>query len=408
MHVASLRYHYSPAVALARQTLLWFREIGFQQGNNERGASEATAEMIFRDMYIPDIVAFISKRVKTKKPPPEQQKAIKRWASHPHPLSDEYILPLATHRRPTLTSILPSALTPTVKTALLGSATPESVQTKVTQQTTSDLARLIYRNTVTTPDRHVGLIAPTASEWIDALEGAFSNSPFPAEISETVWVAILARALHTCRIQWIPGTDRGRMVHTRIIRLQNRELEPPPATAPPGSVKRQVQEAAIATEMHKARKQDVINIGYPIPFQTIPDKIAEGFERSITIIKDPPIKQHYRLARTVLEGFLGRKECDLMLMIALTFAASSELPYAADDLRTNPGFIVAAVGKDNKGKDTQLGAVALIVRMLWVLDPDSFPQTAKQQAVTGALSIREMTKKIGMNTSTSVRSVQQS
>ncbi|RFN43493.1 hypothetical protein FIE12Z_12270 [Fusarium flagelliforme] len=406
MHVASLRYHYSPAVALARQTLLWFREIGFQQGNNERGASEATAEMIFRDMYIPDIVAFISKRVKTRRPPPEQQNAIKQWASHPHPLSDEYTPPSSPRtRRPTLTSILPSALTPTVQTALLGSATPETVQTKVTQQTTGDLARLIYRNTLTTPDRHIGLIAPTASEWIDALKGAFSNSPFPAEISEKVWVAILARALHTCRIQWIPGTDRQRMVHTRIIRLQSRGLEPPPATAPPGSVKRQVQEAAIAAEMRKAREQDVINIGYPIPFQTIPDNIAEGFERSISFIKDPPIKQHYRLARTVLEGFLGRKECDLMLMIALTFAASSELPYA-DDLRRNQGFIVAPGGKDKKQKESQLGTIALIIRMLWVLDPDSFPRTARQQAVTGALSIQEMTKKIGINTYTSIRSIQ--
>jgi len=407
MHVASLRYHYSPAVALARQTLLWFREIGFQQGNDERGASEAIAEMIFRDMYIPDIVAFISKRVKAKKPPAAQLKEIKRWASHPYPLSDEYILPLATYRRPTLTSIRPSALTPTVQTALLGSATPDNRQTRVTRMTTRDLARLIYDNTPTTPDQEVRVIAPKASEWIGVLEGAISNSPFAADISKTVWVAILARALHTSRIQWIPGTDRQRMVHNRIIRLQSRELEPPPATAPPGSVRRQVQEAAIAKEMRRAREQDAINIGYPIPFRTIPDNIAEGFERSISIIKDPPIKQHYRLARTVLEGFLGRKECDLMLMIALTFAASSELPYVGD-LRTSKGFIVAPSSKDSKNKDTQLGAVALIVRMLWVLDPDSFPQTARQQAVAGALSIKEMTKKIGMNISTSIGSIRQS
>jgi len=65
-----------------------------------------------------------------------------------------------------------------------------------------------------------------------------------------------------------------------------------------------------------------------------------------------------------------------MLIIALTFAASSKLLYVSD-LCISKGFIVAPSSKDSKNKDMQLGAIALIVRMLWVLDLDSFLRTVR-------------------------------
>ncbi len=80
---------------------------------------------------------------------------------------------------------------------------------------------------------------------------------------------------------------------------------------------------------------------------------------------------------------LGDPLCDLIILLALTMASSTETPQAKGKKQ---GFCTG------KRKDPDILAANMVTRMLWYLQPSKFPWTKDDR---GILCIKEMTKKVG-------------
>ncbi|KAJ9651742.1 hypothetical protein H2201_009261, partial [Coniosporium apollinis] len=61
MHVAALAFHYGPEVAASRHSHVWFRELGGMSIGGPFGAARYLEEL-FRDMWIPQMTAFVRYR----------------------------------------------------------------------------------------------------------------------------------------------------------------------------------------------------------------------------------------------------------------------------------------------------------------------------------------------------------
>jgi hypothetical protein len=132
--------------------------------------------------------------------------------------------------------------------------------------------------------------------------------------------------------------------------------------------------------------RQVIHFGCSIPFQRIPDVIARGFEKQEkTLINDARVMEHYQLARSCLERCLGDPLCDLLLMIALTFAASSKTPTIR--FHTRPFDV-------GRQRDPGVLVANLVTRMLWFFRPQDFPWDEDEGQV---LRISEMARKTCKN-----------
>lgn len=59
MHIPALAYHYGPAVAASRHSQLWFSELGGQRIDGAGGLA-AFLNQVFRDIWVPETIAFIS------------------------------------------------------------------------------------------------------------------------------------------------------------------------------------------------------------------------------------------------------------------------------------------------------------------------------------------------------------
>lgn len=94
------------------------------------------------------------------------------------------------------------------------------------------------------------------------------------------------------------------------------------------------------------------------------------------------ILEHYHVARNCLERSLGDPLCDVLLMLVLTFSASSVTPTVA---ARSHHFEAGA------RKDPGLFAASMVTRMLWFLHPEAFPWERDDGMV---LCVSEMTKKI--------------
>lgn len=95
--------------------------------------------------------------------------------------------------------------------------------------------------------------------------------------------------------------------------------------------------------------------------------------------------EHYQQARVCLGQSLGDPLCDLMLIIALTFAGSSITPQVAKGEQRFSGA--------TKRKDLVLLAANMVTQMLWFLKPHAFPWDKDNGSI---LRILEITKKIGI------------
>jgi hypothetical protein len=99
MHVASLGFHYGPEVAVGRQNLVWFRDLGGQSILGPAGASHFLEEL-FRDLWIPQMVAFVRHQLRrpsqSSDPQPLQEKlaVVEAWSHSVHPFSWRYSPPL--------------------------------------------------------------------------------------------------------------------------------------------------------------------------------------------------------------------------------------------------------------------------------------------------------------------------
>jgi hypothetical protein len=104
MHVASLGFHYGPEVAASCHSLIWFRDLGAKSISGPAGATRFL-EDLFRDLWIPQMVAYISHQLQYRPSltaggeasradleKREQQRAIiDNWAKSEHPFAWRFV-----------------------------------------------------------------------------------------------------------------------------------------------------------------------------------------------------------------------------------------------------------------------------------------------------------------------------
>jgi len=223
------------------------------------------------------------------------------------------------------------------------------------------------------------------STWFSVLRAAVTHTTKPpASVGKEQWVAALSTAMHMNGIDCVPGMYQSRISCRRMVRLVGQAPPSQAMTARPGSLKRAAIEAECRAERAAKRRKMTIDFGCKIPFTEIPEVVAEGFRLMEKNFKrgDKRVLEHYQAALYSLEGCLGDPLCDVMLMMVLTLASSSETPWVA------PKSNQFEVGPK---KDARLLAANLVTRMLWFLRPQDFPWDKDDGQV---LRVSEMTKKV--------------
>lgn len=232
-------------------------------------------------------------------------------------------------------------------------------------------------------------ISSTHSTWLATMRGAIRHSR-EADVSRQDWIDSLITAMASAKIKWMPGSGGGRLTSQHIVQLVGKVSRKQIIAGPAGSLKRASMIAEHEMEMEerqpkKARRR-AIDFGCSIPFTMVPDRIVRGFaklEKEFRKRKDDRVLNHYQVAHNCLVQGLGDPSYDVMLMLSLTMAASTETPQVAEHERH------FSVGKS---KDADMFAATLVTRMLWFIRPDAFLVKEDEREV---LCIREMTKRIG-------------
>ena len=205
-------------------------------------------------------------------------------------------------------------------------------------------------------------------------------------MSREHWIGALNVAMLACRIECMPGSYQSKLSYRRAIRLVGSTPSTLAISARPGSLKRAAIEAEYKAKRPSLRKS-TINFGCAIPFNTIPRLIEDGFRQQGKVFRsgNQSVLEHYQAAHQCLAECLGDPLCDLMLMLVLTLASSSETPTVAPKTH-----------KFSSGprKESSLFAANLVTRMLWFLRPECFPWVVLPNAGV-ILTVPEMTKKIG-------------
>ena len=203
--------------------------------------------------------------------------------------------------------------------------------------------------------------------WSSVLQAVLTHTDHQFVTTEQ-WYGALATAMLSNKIECTPGTSQGRITVKRVTRLVGSRLPMNSLAARPGSLKRAAIEATQA-EDPRAKKKQRISFGCSIPFKNIPRLVEQGFEKLDKLFQDGKshqgIREHYQLARIVLQGCLGDPCCDVMLMLVLTLALSSVTPAVPPETRE--------FGVAKKRKDPASFAANLVTRMLWFLCRDKFP-----------------------------------
>jgi hypothetical protein len=208
------------------------------------------------------------------------------------------------------------------------------------------------------------------------------------------WVESIAAATQSAGIEWMPGPEKGKLTHRRVVRLVGLATATPQILeAPVGSLKRAalVAEANMeraSAEGRKRAKRRKIDFGEEIPFQGVPKLVQEGFDKMKEKLAgvDELALEHYSIARMWLILSLGDPKCDVMLMLTLTVCASSATPRVLSD---QSGFSVA-----ERPQDPAILAANMVTRMMWFLRPEEFSWGTKEERPKGH-PVPVMSKKIG-------------
>jgi hypothetical protein len=126
--------------------------------------------------------------------------------------------------------------------------------------------------------------------------------------------------------------------------------------------------AARCGSLVKLRVWQTIDLGYEIPFTSIPSVIKEGFRAEQDRVMnrgDPGLAAHYELAQNYLLEYREAWFCDILLMLVLTIFSSSVTPSIA------PGSRVITAGP--RKTDPRRFAANLVTHMLWFVLPKEFP-----------------------------------
>jgi hypothetical protein len=105
MHLASLAFHYGGVIAAERESLLWFRDFGGSTIHGPRGAT-TFLEDVFRDLWIPQMTAFIRQQLHRQLTPSsadaasrtstrlatlqQQREMVQTWSQSTEPFSWKY------------------------------------------------------------------------------------------------------------------------------------------------------------------------------------------------------------------------------------------------------------------------------------------------------------------------------
>ena len=373
MHVAALHFHYGAEVAASRHSLVWFRDLGGKAITGPISAARFLEE-VFRDLWIPQTVRHISQQIlrrlgsgvgfedETVADALAQQQRrradMEAWAKCKQPFSWRRYEPI------------------------WRLATGERAGQAVSMQSQQDFAGKVYRGCLRNDGATKGTLSAPHSTWFAVLHAVFKFTP--AEwVSEEQWVSCLAAALRSNEIECMPGTYRSRLSSTRVVRLVGMLAPPLVMAARSGSLKRKAMEAGL--RLLQPKRRQVVDVG-EMPYKCLPPLVADGFDKLAKTFASGNTKvgEHYHMARARLEELLVEKEplCDLLLMLAVTFASSSATPTVEE---IGKGFVVG------DQKDAASFAANLATRMVWYLRPAKFPWDKDDGMV---LRISEMTKKM--------------
>lgn len=244
-----------------------------------------------------------------------------------------------------------------------------------------DFAHELFRKCLQNdgPERYA--LSSLHSTWFLILHAVFSFTD-PGRVTTEHWLDGLAAAMAANHIECMPGSHCSRITYRRVVRLVSHTAPLRAIAARPGSLKR----AAIEAESRARRpmKRQAIDLGCEVPFTCIPDIVNNGFRAQEKIFAkgNQKILEHYHVARNCLERSLGDPLCDVLLMLVLTFSASSVTPTVA---------VKSQHFEAGARKDPALFAASMATRMLWFLHPEAFPWEQDDGMV---LRVSEMTKKI--------------
>jgi len=250
--------------------------------------------------------------------------------------------------------------------------------TDMKTKTRHDFAQQLYTACMS-PD-HKSRIAVTLSKstWFPFLQQILKNTS-PKDISKSVWIEIIAHAIQKKGIEWIPGTESSHISWKPegFVKLTGQQPLRPQPMARPGTTASAVNELQRRQQElahQRTRRIDFAYFGCSMSFNETPRFLREAFKRSMENIdnsekKDLMVREHYHHALECLGNCIAvqHPHCDLMLILALTLASSSETPYA--DL--NKETFITKIGKN---RDKGQFAAAVVMRMLWFLLPDQFPE----------------------------------
>lgn len=256
-------------------------------------------------------------------------------------------------------------------------------------KTRRDSAAEIYGACMGEKASLVAAMSSRHATWLPVLKAAMQHTSGSC-VSAEQWVDGLATVMATSRIEWMPGSHRGRLTCAKVIRLSGLVVHKQVLAARPGSLKRAAIEASQQLEApdvwSKRARRRVIDFGSKVPFKRLPKLVQDGFDKLDRVFEkgDRRILDHYQTARNALEKCLGDPLYDLMMMLTLTIAASTVTPQVAQGKQ---GFSAAA-----KRKEPELLAANMVTRMMWYMQPQLFPWDKDER---GILRVSEMTKKIG-------------
>lgn len=231
--------------------------------------------------------------------------------------------------------------------------------------------------------------------WLPILREAIRNTS-EESVTAREWTSGIAREMADASIEWVPGCHRKRLTSRRVIQLDKTHLyaKPPPIlSGPPGSLKGAAMEAELRMttadeQASKRSNRGRIDFGYEIPFKKVPKAIQEGFAKLETYYSMTDLRavRHLDLAYSCLLDCLGDPLCDLMFMLALTFAACTVTPLIRE------GEAEFSPGTKKKKKDAEMLSATMVTRMLWFMRSERYPWEDHDR---GVLSVAKMTQKLG-------------
>ncbi|KAJ6436869.1 MHYT domain signaling protein [Purpureocillium lavendulum] len=329
LHVAALAYHYGPLVATNRHSQIWFGQLGGRAIRDIRIAVHFLEE-VFRDLWIPQMVAFIAFQLRRQ---------LNRRARSGAP-SVEYIQ--QSERISAVLSAWEESEKPFSKQQydkLFGHAAPRGcgiASVSVSSKARQDFAREVFEACSNPKESAAQSVSSTHGTWHLVLRGAIEHTS-EEDVSKEDWITGLTTAMASVGIEWAPGSHRSKLTSKRVVQLAGVAQKTTFIAAPPGSLKRQAMEAEnrmIEQEQQPKRaRRRIVDFGCEIPFAAIPKLILNGLLKHYKNFqsRDPRVMTHYHAAHNCLVGCLGDYRCDLMLMMVLTIAASSVTPVVRRD-----------------------------------------------------------------------------